>query len=78
MPQAAGLFNTAVRNITIADAIDIVRGGDDSATRYLRGSTETRLTSLLKPPMTRALTRVWRVYDHALGVARNWTRQHDN
>jgi len=56
MPQAAGLFNTAVRNITIADAIDIVRGGDDSATRYLRGSTETRLTSLLKPPMTRALT----------------------
>jgi hypothetical protein len=56
MPQAGSLFVTAVRTITIADAIDIVRGGDDSATSYLRGRTETRLSSLLKPPMTRALT----------------------
>jgi hypothetical protein len=56
MPQAGSLFTNAVRTITIADAIDIVRGGEDSATRYLRGRTETRLTSLLKPPMTRALT----------------------
>jgi hypothetical protein len=56
MPQAATLFTNAVRTITIADAIDIVRGGEESATQYLRGRTETRLTSLLKPPMTRALT----------------------
>lgn len=56
MPQAASMFTNAVRTITIADAIDIVRGGEDSATRYLRGRTETRLTTLLKPPMTRALT----------------------
>jgi Protein of unknown function (DUF4197) len=56
MPQAASMFTNAVRTITIADAIDIVRGGEDSATRYLRDRTETRLTSLLKPPMTRALT----------------------
>jgi hypothetical protein len=56
MPQAASLFVNAVRSITIADAIEIVRGGEDSATRYLRGRTEPRLTSLLKPPMTRALT----------------------
>lgn len=57
MPRAAGLFANAVRTITIADAIDIVRGPEDSATRYLRGRTETRLTSLLKPPMTEALTQ---------------------
>lgn len=56
MPQAATMFTNAVRTITIADAIDIVRGGDNSATTYLRGRTETRLTSLLRPPMTRALT----------------------
>lgn len=56
MPQAATMFTNAVRTITIADAIEIVRGGEDSATRYLRGRTETRLTSLLKPPMTQALT----------------------
>jgi hypothetical protein len=56
MPEAGRLFSDAVRTITIADAINIVRGPEDSATRYLRGRTETRLTSLLKPPMTRALT----------------------
>jgi hypothetical protein len=57
MPRAGGLFAEAVRTITIGDAIDIVRGPDDSATRYLRGRTETRLVSLLKPPMTEALTQ---------------------
>ncbi len=57
MPEAGRLFVGAVRDITIADAIDIVRGPEDSATRYLRGRTEPRLTSLLRPPMTRALTQ---------------------
>jgi hypothetical protein len=57
MPEAGRLFGDAVRTITIGDAIEIVRGGEDSATRYLRGRTETRLTTLLKPPMTEALTQ---------------------
>jgi hypothetical protein len=57
MPEAGRLFSNAVRNVTIADAIEIVRGGADSATRYLRGRTETQLTSLLRPPMTEALTQ---------------------
>lgn len=56
MPEAGRLFANAIRDITIGDAIEIVRGPDDSATRYLRGRTETRLTSLLKPPMRQALT----------------------
>jgi Protein of unknown function (DUF4197) len=57
MPEAGRLFVGAVRDITISDAIEIVRGPEDSATRYLRGRTETRLTTLLRPPMTRALTQ---------------------
>lgn len=57
MPEAGRLFANAIRDITIGDAIDIVRGGDDSATQYLRGRTSTRLTSLLRPPMTEALTQ---------------------
>ena len=57
MPEAGRLFSNAVRTVTIADAIEIVRGGNDSATRYLRGRTETQLTSLLRPPMTEALTQ---------------------
>ncbi|QGZ94270.1 DUF4197 domain-containing protein [Terricaulis silvestris] len=57
MPEAGRLFSNAVRTVTIADAIEIVRGGNDSATRYLRGRTETRLMSLLRPAMTEALTQ---------------------
>lgn len=57
MPDASRAFVTAVRTITIGDAIEIVRGPEDSATRYLRGRTETRLTTLLRPPMTQALTQ---------------------
>lgn len=56
MPEAARLFTDAVRTVMIADAVQIVRGGDSSATTYLRGRTETRLTTLLRPPMTQALT----------------------
>lgn len=57
MPQAARLFSSAIRSITVSDAIGIVRGGDDGATRFLRGRTETSLNGLLKPPMTMALER---------------------
>jgi hypothetical protein len=57
MPEAGRLFLNAVRSLTIGDAIDIVRGPQDSATRYLRGRTETRLTTLLRPPMREALTQ---------------------
>lgn len=57
MPQAARLFGNAIRSITVSDALGIVRGGDDSATRYLRGRTETSLNGLLRPPMTTALTQ---------------------
>jgi hypothetical protein len=70
MPEAGRLFVNAVRSITITDAVDIVRGGDDSATRYLRGRTETRLTQLLKPPMTQALTS-----SGAFGLMRTALRQ---
>ena len=56
MPEASRLFVAAVRDMTLGDAIEIVRGPEDSATRYLRGRTESRLTTLLRPPMTRALT----------------------
>lgn len=57
MPEAGSAFVSAVRTITLTDAIEIVRGGEDSATRYLRGRTEPRLTTLLRPPMTQALTQ---------------------
>ncbi len=57
MPDASRAFVNAVRTITIGDAIEIVRGPENSATTYLRGRTEPRLTTLLRPPMTQALTQ---------------------
>ncbi len=57
MPEASRLFVNAVRSMTIADAIDIVRGPEDSATTYLRGRTRERLGTALRPPMTQALTQ---------------------
>ena len=57
MPEAARLFAGAVRDISIGEAIDIVRGPEDSATRYLRERTQTRLNSALRPALTQALTQ---------------------
>ena len=56
MPAAADLFLRAIRSITIADAIRIVRGPDNSATQFLQGRTTDSLTRLLKPHMNNALT----------------------
>lgn len=55
MPEAKRLFLDVVRSITIEDAINIVRGGDMAATGFLRQRTDTRLTTLLTPPMTETL-----------------------
>lgn len=55
MPQAKTLFLDAVRGMTFSDAVSIVKGGDDSATRYLRQKTQTRLADLLTPHMQHAL-----------------------
>jgi Protein of unknown function (DUF4197) len=57
MPQASRLFVEAVRSITLGDALEIVRGPEDSASRFLRGRTEPRLAAALRPPMTQALTQ---------------------
>jgi hypothetical protein len=55
MPEAGRIFMTVVRSLTIADAVRIVRGGDTAATTFLRERSETRLTTLITPPMTRTL-----------------------
>jgi hypothetical protein len=56
MPEAGRLFLGAVRDMTIGDAIDIVRGPENSATLYLRQNTESGLTRALRTPMRQTLT----------------------
>jgi hypothetical protein len=47
--EAKSLFVDAVRQMKPADALGIVRGGDDAATRYLRSQTEDALVERFGP-----------------------------
>jgi hypothetical protein len=55
MPQARTLFVNAIRSMTIADAVNIVRGGDTAGAQYLRSRSEAQLVALLRPYMETAL-----------------------
>ena len=67
--QAAGkavpIFSDAVKQMTISDALGILRGGDTAATQYFRARTAAKLKSEFRPVVDRALTNV--------KVAKYWT-----
>ena len=58
VPQAKALFVDAIRKMTVSDAKGILSGGEDAATRYFRGKTETALTGKFKPIVSKAMQNV--------------------
>lgn len=56
--QAAPIFVDAVKNMTIADGMGILRGGDTAATHYLREKTTAQLTDKFRPVVKDAITKV--------------------
>jgi len=54
-PVAKDIFIDAVSDLSIQDAIGIVRGPANAATQYLQGKTTDRLTTLFTPIMSNAL-----------------------
>jgi hypothetical protein len=54
-PVAKDIFIDAVSDLSIQDAIGIVRGPENAATQYLQGNTTDRLTTLFTPIMSNAL-----------------------
>lgn len=56
-PIAKDIFIGAVKNLTITDAFDILRGPDTAATEYLRGQTSNSLAQLFAPIMESALNQ---------------------
>ena len=56
-PVAKDIFIGAIRDLTITDAINIVRGPDNAATQYLADRTSTKLASLFSPIMENALNQ---------------------
>lgn len=57
-PEAAAIFGTAIRSMTLADARQILNGPDNAATEYFRGKTLPALTARFKPIVTKATASV--------------------
>lgn len=56
--QFAGpIFLNAIKQMTITDAIGILRGGDFAATDYLRKQTTQELTTAFKPVIEKSLVK---------------------
>lgn len=54
MPEARQLLVNAVRSMSVEDALQIVRGGDDAGTQFFAHKTREPLTAQLLPIVTRA------------------------
>jgi hypothetical protein len=55
---ASPIFINAIQQMTITDAVNILRGGDFAATNYFKGKTTSQLTAAFRPVIDRALKNV--------------------
>ena len=55
---AKPIFVDAIKEMTLADALNIVSGGKDAATQYFKKKTATRLTAAFKPSVESSLEKV--------------------
>lgn len=56
--SAAPIFINAIKQMSITDAIGILRGGDFAATNYFKQKTTAALTSAFKPVIASSLQKV--------------------
>jgi hypothetical protein len=61
---AKDIFVTAIKAMTIQDAMSILRGNEDAATQYLSRSTRTALVDKFRPVIKNSLDKV--------GATRHW------
>tara|TARA_B110000285_G_scaffold231104_1_gene298996 strand:- start:647 stop:1438 length:792 start_codon:yes stop_codon:yes gene_type:complete len=62
--EAKDIFITAIKGMTINDAMSILRGGNNAATTFLDKSTRAALTSKFEPIVKASLDKV--------GATKNW------
>lgn len=55
--QATPLFVKAIQEISLDDAIGILKGDDKAATTYLQGKTNTALTAAFRPSIEQSLEK---------------------
>ncbi len=56
--SAAPIFLSAIKQMTVTDALNILRGTDTAATAYLRKTTTPELTTAFKPIIEESLKKV--------------------
>lgn len=56
--SATPIFVGAIKQMTISDAIGILRGGDFAATNYFKTKTTDSLTAVFKPVISKSLDKV--------------------
>ena len=56
--SAAPIFTNAIKQMSVGDALGILKGSDTAATSYLRGKTTSDLSSAFKPVIEASLTKV--------------------
>jgi len=55
--EAKPIFINSIKNMSIADAAGILKGGENSATEYLSKSTYNELTELYRPKITASMEK---------------------
>jgi len=58
VPVAAGVFGDAIKQMSIADAKNILSGPDDAATQYFRKTTQTNLYTRFYPIVQKSTDQV--------------------
>jgi len=56
--SAAPIFISAIKQMSIQDAVGILKGGDFAATDFLKGKTTANLTEAFRPVIEQSLTKV--------------------
>lgn len=57
--EATPIFKTAITNMSITDAIDILFGKENAATEYLRQNTYSQLKAAFAPKVKASLEKPW-------------------
>ncbi len=56
--SAAPIFVTAIKQMTIIDAVNILKGGNNAATNYFKDNTTAALTAAFRPSVEASLSKV--------------------
>lgn len=63
--SAAPIFVNAIKNMSVKDGLQILKGSDSAATTYLKANTIQELTTAFKPIIAKAL--------ESTGATKHWT-----